>query len=291
MIDRSQLEDAIAAATGDAAVIVAMASRSGGSINDAYIMDLADGRRYFCKTHARAEQFPGMFVTEYRALELLGATATIRVPAPVVADMDFIVMEAFDEHRPAPDWQEQIGRQLAGLHQATRCDRFGLDFDNFIGTTPQPNTPLEDWVRFWRERRLEPQIELFAAGGNRGDPLIALAGKLSERLDEILADPVEPAVLLHGDLWSGNAAADEHGTPIIYDPASYYGRREAEIGMMRMFGGFDARCYAAYAEVWPLADEHERRIAVYRLYHELNHLNLFGRGYYDSCIATIRGIL
>ncbi|HJP35475.1 MAG TPA: fructosamine kinase family protein [Gammaproteobacteria bacterium] len=287
----SQLEDAIAAATGEAAVIVSTTARGGGSINEARIATLADGRRYFFKTNARADRLPGMFGAEYRALELLGAAAAIRVPVPIAASTDFIVMEAFEAHRPVPDWQEQMGRQLACLHQATRRDHFGLDFDNFIGTTPQSNAPLEDWVTFWRARRLEPQLELFAADGNQSDPLIALGGRLSEYLDEVLAEPAEPAVLLHGDLWSGNAAADERGAPIIYDPASYYGRREAEIGMMRMFGGFDDHCYAAYAEVWPLADGSEQRIAVYGLYHELNHLNLFGHGYYDRCVATMRAVL
>ncbi len=110
-------------------------------------------------------------------------------------------------------------------------------------------------------------------------------------LDVLLGEIDEAAVLLHGDLWSGNAAADEKGEPIIYDPASYYGHREAEIGMMRMFGGFGPRCEAAYDEVWPLTAGAEQRITLYRLYHELNHLNLFGSSYYQSCISTMESLL
>jgi len=265
--------------------------QSGGSINDAFIVELEGGERYFVKTHAKARRYPGMFEAEFRALEMLAGAAAIRVPVPIVAEEDFIVMEAFEPGHKSSDWQEQMGRQLATLHRATRRDGFGLDFDNYIGTTPQPNGRLDGWVAFFRERRLKWQLERFAAAGSQGDPLIVLGWELCEALDDILDGPDEPAVLLHGDLWSGNAAADERGAPIIYDPASYYGRREAEIGMMRMFGGFDSRCDAAYAEVWPLADGHERRIEVYRLYHELNHLNLFGHGYYDTCLATIRGLL
>ena len=112
-----------------------------------------------------------------------------------------------------------------------------------------------------------------------------------EKLDEILDADREPAVLLHGDLWSGNAAANENGAPVIYDPASYYGHREAEFGMMRLFGGFGPRCEAAYQEVWPFQPGHDRRIEVYRLYHQLNHLNLFGRGYYAGCLDTVRQLL
>lgn len=291
MTQLSRFESALSAATGEAARIVSSTAQSGGSINAAYLANLADGRRYFIKTHAHAERYPGMFSAEYRALQLLSLAAAIRVPEPVAVGEDFIAMEAFARGPAASDWQVQMGRQLAALHLATRRDRFGLDFDNFIGTTPQPNGALDDWVVFWRERRLIWQLERFAAAGGQGDPLVVLGWELSERLADILAEPGEPAVLLHGDLWFGNAAADERGQPVIYDPASYYGRREAELGMMRMFGGFDAHCFDAYAECWPLADGHARRIAVYRLYHELNHLNLFGRAYYDSCLATIRAVL
>jgi protein-ribulosamine 3-kinase len=97
--------------------------------------------------------------------------------------------------------------------------------------------------------------------------------------------------LLHGDLWSGNAAADHHGKPVIFDPASYYGHREAEFGMMRLFGGFGPRVEAAYQEVWPFEPGNDERIALYRLYHELNHLNLFGAAYYGQCIDTIKALL
>jgi fructosamine-3-kinase len=146
-------------------------------------------------------------------------------------------------------------------------------------------------VTFWREQRLGWQLELFARKAGAEDPLVALGDRLLAKLDELLSGVDEPAVLLHGDLWSGNAAADENGQPIIFDPASYYGRREAEIGMMRLFGGFGPRCEAAYNESWPLADGAERRIPLYRLYHELNHLNLFGRSYYPACMATMESLL
>jgi fructosamine-3-kinase len=287
----TEVETAITEATGAAAEIASSTQQFGGSICEAHIAKLVDGRSFFIKTHAQSKRFRGMFEAEYQALELLIHADAIRVPEPVAANAEFIVMEAFTAGSKAQNWQEQMGRQLALLHQTTRREQFGLDFDNFIGATPQPNAAMDTWIRFWRERRLKWQIERFAAAGNQGDPLIPLCWELSESLDEILDGPPESAVLLHGDLWSGNAAADEHGAPIIYDPASYYGHREAEFGIMQMFGGFDQTSHAAYAEVWPLADGHERRIPVYRLYHELNHLNLFGRSYYDSCVKTIRSAL
>lgn len=287
----AQIEAAISAATNTIAKIESTEPQRGGSICKACIANLVDGRRFFIKTHPHWERYPSMFMAEYQALELLSNAGAIRVPEPVAVGAEFIAMEAFNAGPKAHDWQAQIGQQLALLHQSTRQEQCGLEFDNFIGTTPQLNTPIDNWVRFWRERRLNWQLERFSSAGNQGDPLFALGWELSEALDDILKAPPEAAVLLHGDLWSGNASADERGVPIIYDPASYYGHREAEFGIMQMFGGFDRNCYTAYGEVWPLADGHERRIAVYRLYHELNHLNLFGRSYYDRCVATIRAVL
>ena len=285
---QARIEASIQAQTGKPARITQSQSAAGGCINDSRILTLQDGGQVFVKTHPQAQAYPGLFEAEYQALEQLAGAAAIRVPKPIAADQDFIVMEAFREGHKSPHWQERIGQQLAQLHQVTRTDRFGFDGDNYLGTSVQPNGWMDSWVDFWRARRLGWQLELFAQhGSDAHDPLLKLGYQLMERLDDMFALADEPAVLLHGDLWAGNASADEHGEPIIFDPASYYGHREAEIGMMRLFGGFDARCEAAYQEVWPLAEGAERRIDCYRLYHQLNHLNLFGRGYYQGCMVTL----
>ena len=291
MIDDRELAGSIAAASGFHSDIVQRTAVSGGSICASALITLADGRRYFVKTRPPAANCPGMFVAESRALERLRAAAAIRVPAPVAVSDDFLVLEPFAPRAPDASWQVRIGRELAALHAATAGQSPGFECDNYLGTTPQPNATAADWVAFWRDRRLLWQLERFAAAGNAGDPLLALGYALADRLTAIIGEPAEPCVLLHGDLWAGNAAADADGAPVIFDPASYYGRREAELGMMQLFGGFDATCFAAYDEVWPLAPDSARRIAVYRLYHELNHLNLFGRGYYAQCTATLRGLL
>lgn len=270
--------------------IVSVRPAVGGSINEACLVSLSDGRDLFIKIH-RHDRLPGMYAAEFKALELLAATHTLAVPRPLYCDEDYLIMEAFQAGQPAHDWQEQMGRGLAHLHLSTRQLRYGFDRDNFLGTTRQVNTWRDDWLVFWREQRLAYQFGLLRDRLGRGDPLLAAGERLLDRLDAILAGEEEPAVLLHGDLWSGNAAADANGKPVIFDPASYYGHREAEIGMMRLFGGFTAHCEAAYQEVWPFQPGYDRRILVYRLYHQLNHLNLFGRGYYDGCLATIRHLL
>lgn len=288
---QTDIRNAIIEATGTEVEIVSSQAVGGGSIADSQLVTMSDDRRWFVKRHPGGEQYPGLFEAEYRALQLLNEPGVIRVPRPLTVGPGFLVMEAFRRGRPAADWQEQMGRQLARLHQSTRRDGFGFDRDNYLGTTPQPNGPSSAWVDFWRERRLGWQLTLYGRQAGADDPVLVLGERLMARLDERLAGPGEPAVLLHGDLWSGNAAADETGQPIIYDPASYYGHREAEFGMMRLFGGFTAACEAAYQEVWPLAAGYGERIPVYRLYHELNHLNLFGAMYHSQCVATLRTLV
>lgn len=288
---QKRIEDAIIAATGEKAEFDRVRIAAGGCINDSRIVTLKDGREFFIKTGGGEVLYPGFFEAEFVALSLLGEPGVIRVPRPVIFEEEFIVIEAFREGRPANDWHERMGRQLAELHLATQSDRFGFERDNYLGTTRQPNDWSDDWVTFWREQRLGWQLDLFARRADAGDTLLSLGDRLLAKLDEFLGDVDECAVLLHGDLWSGNAAADEQGEPIIFDPASYFGHREAEIGMMRLFGGFGPRCEAAYQEVWPLPPGADDRITLYRLYHELNHLNLFGRSYYETCLSTMKSLL
>tara|TARA_R110002096_G_scaffold118489_3_gene256584 strand:+ start:38447 stop:39322 length:876 start_codon:yes stop_codon:yes gene_type:complete len=288
---QSRIEAAISSCTGQEAQFVDSKTVHGGCINDSQIMSLKDGRQFFIKTNPESKTRPGLFETEYDALLLLSAPGVIHVPKPIACADDFIVMETFNEGTPAADWQEQMGRSLAELHAATKTERFGFSTDNYLGLSKQINSWQDDWHSFWRDQRLGLQLKRLAMITDKHDPLLVKGEKLMSQLESLLGDIKEPAVLLHGDLWSGNAAANEQGQPVIFDPASYYGYREAEIGMMRMFGGFDARCEAAYAEVWPLEDGSEQRISLYRLYHEMNHFILFGYNYYRSCVSTIDSLI
>lgn len=290
MIAPERLAAAVAEATGVQAGVAGTRPLGGGDTCRALALELTDGRRFFVKHLEAGAARPGMFPAEHLALARMAEARAVAVPAPVAAEEDFLVLELFAQGRPAADWQEQLGRGLARLHERTRQSRFGFDQDNYCGLSPQPNGWHEDWTAFFRDRRLGPQLERFARA-NPHDPMVHQGQRLLGALETIISEPREPAALLHGDLWSGNAAATADGSPIIFDPAAYYGRREAELGMMRLFGGFGPRCEAAYAETWPLAEGSERRIAVYRLYHELNHLNLFGRAYYRRCRDTITAVL
>ena len=168
--------------------------------------------------------------------------------------------------------------------------RFGWPRDNTIGTTPQVNAWGDDWAEFFRDRRIAPQLALAARNGH-GGALQRDGERLLAAIPALLAGHAPAPSLLHGDLWSGNAACLATGEPVIFDPAVYYGDREADLAMTELFGGFGADFYAAYRDAWPLPDGYERRRTLYNLYHVLNHLNLFGGGYGAQAETMIARLL
>ncbi|MGH8458520.1 MAG: fructosamine kinase family protein, partial [Nevskiales bacterium] len=166
---------------------------------------------------------------------------------------------------------------------------YGWSQDNTLGTTRQKNTPEGDWIHFWREHRLGFQLKL----AQKKDARLTEPGeRLLQTLEVLLAGHQPPASLLHGDLWSGNAAQDSQGKPVIFDPAVYYGDREAEIAMMELFGGFGDDALAAYRAAWPLEPGYaEVRRDLYQIYHILNHFNLFGGQYADQALLRMDRLL
>jgi len=281
---------AITAATGKSFSIESRVAIGGGCINAASRV-AGNGRTYFVKTNDAAKA--GMFAAEAAGLAEIGATKTIRVPQPVChgasRDTSWLVVEfiAFGGERPGG--MRTLGRQLAALHRTTQ-DRFGWDRDNTIGTTPQTNTPSTDWVAFWREHRLGFQLGLAERNGYTG-AVQRDGARLMETLPVFFQTYTPRPALLHGDLWSGNAAFDEAGTPVVFDPAVYYGDREADVAMTELFGGFSGEFYAAYREAYPLDPGYTVRRDLYNLYHVLNHLNLFGGGYLAQAERLIARLL
>jgi fructosamine-3-kinase len=285
------VEEAIAGATGERSAIASRGGMGGGCINNAQRIRLEDGRTFFLKSNP--SPLPGMFEREAEALAALAGPGVIRVPRPVATGggdgaAPFIVMEYIEEGRPGRGFFADFGASFARLHQEAQAQRFGFDHDNYIGSTPQPNGWMDDWVAFWRERRLGFQLGLARKRGLSDSEMDRLGDTLMERLPEVIGQPDEPPCLLHGDLWSGNFLADADGRPVLIDPAAYYGRREADLAMTMVFGGFHGDFYKAYEDVWPLADGSRDRLEVYKLYHYLNHLNLFGSSYYSSCMSILR---
>lgn len=304
----------IAKRTGEPARVARQRPVGGGCIHDARIFELDDGRRFFVKSNPRP--LPGMFEREAEGLAALAAAGALRVPRVIGTgggDDDggagdggdggdgggepFLVLEAIESGARGPRFSERFGRLFAELHRADSGHRgpggepFGFDRDNYLGATPQPNGWCHDWCDFQRRHRLGHQLELARRNGRSDRELDRLGDRLLDRLDHLLAEPEEPASLLHGDLWGGNYMVDEAGEPVLVDPAVYCGRREADLAMTHLFGGFDDRFYAAYEEAWPLAPGADRRLEAYKLYHLLNHLNLFGRSYRGGCVEILRRLV
>jgi fructosamine-3-kinase len=259
---------------------------SGGDINLASELVLEDGRTLFVKTNASADR--EMFPAEARGLAWLAEAGALRIPRVVAvsgSDPAFLVLERIEAGRRRPDFDEQLGRGLAALHRFGAA-QFGLDHDNFIGRLPQSNRPLEPasgsaWAEFYRSRRIEPQLRL-ATDHGLASPRMRRDGERVLAIMEDLVGPPEPPARLHGDLWGGNLLVDERGQPCLIDPAAYAGHREVDLAMMRLFGGFGPRVFAAYDEAFPLAAGHEERVPLYQLYFLLVHVNLFGSSYVGS---------
>lgn len=258
-----------------------MARMSGGSINVAISIKTNQGN-FFAKLNDAVGN-PGLFTLEAKNLELLRNTRTLRVPQVISVfefeDTSIILMEMIELGTPHYDFWRDFGVGLARIHKHTN-ETFGLDYDNYIGSLKQINTPKSHWIDFFVECRLNPMLQLAVDSGKADKNLVKKFESLYQRLDEIF--PQEEPALLHGDLWSGNFMADMEGDPVIYDPAVYYGHREMDLAMSSLFGGFEDEFYEAYHEEFPLEKHWRQRIPICNLYPLMVHVNLFVGSYIQS---------
>ncbi len=276
---------------GETLIVDSCREVPGGCINNAVLVTASSGQSFFIKSNRDATEH--VFRAEAEGLRAIRETNTIRVPqiitfGTVETSGAFLVMEAIEPKGRANDFFETLGRQLAEMHRAGTSDRFGFDQNNWLGSSEQPNDRSSDWVEFWATSRLGFQLELADKNQLGGRELQQLGRRLIDRLDGLISSSAEPPSLIHGDLWSGNYMADERGQPVLIDPAVYYGNREAEFGMTTLFGGFPSEFYDAYAAALPLAEGWKTRVEIYRLYHLLNHLNLFGSSYLSGCLEILQ---
>ena len=254
----------------------------GGCINNGARLQTDSGKTFFLKTNRYTPA--DMFAREAEGLDALAVGDGPRVPKPYFHGTDFLLLEDLSPAPRRTDYWPEFGRRLAALHNHTQL-RYGFHHDNYIGSTPQPNTWTQDGYIFFAESRLSFQARLASQKGLLGKHEVVRVEGLCERLPELI--PAQPASLIHGDLWSGNAMTDETGCPAIIDPATHYGWAEAELAMTTLFGIFPDVFYRAYQEVRPLEPGFRERYPLYNLYHLLNHLNLFGAGYWGEVVAAL----
>jgi fructosamine-3-kinase len=265
-------------------------SVAGGSINECYLW-VCDSGSLFVKVADRTDL--SMLEAESAGLRELAAARAVRVPGVLAIGcggrVAFLALEWIESGTTDRAAEVRLGERLAAQHRVT-APEFGWQRENTIGRTPQINAWMESWPTFFRERRLRYQLELAARNGF-ARLLEAPGGRLLESVSDLLADHRPEASLLHGDLWGGNWLADSRGDPVIFDPAVYYGDREADLAMTRLFGGFGPAFYQAYEATTPLAPGSGTRLELYNLYHVLNHANLFGGGYAQQARVIIDRLL
>lgn len=261
----------------------------GGDISQAWRVE-SDAGSLFLKT-GPATSFD-MFLAESEGLAEIRSTQAVRVPGVIACLTDdglaCLALEWLNFDKDDGRASRLLGCQLAEMHKHT-SNRFGWYRDNTIGLTPQHNDRCNGWVDFFRDRRLGFQLELAGRNGY-GTRLASPGTELLHRMGSLFENYEPVPSLLHGDLWGGNWASCS-GRPAIFDPAVYYGDRETDLAMTRLFGGFGSGFYEAYEDTWPLADGHQKRCTLYQLYHVLNHLNLFGGAYLAQAEAMMRELL
>ena len=282
------VEKAISDYTGNHYKISSQQEINGGCINSAY--RISDGATdWFVKTNKSS--LVDMFASEADSLNEMAESNTIKVPRALCYDRverhSYLVMEYLPLNGSAD--MEKFAHQLADMHRIT-SPTFGWHRDNVIGATTQINNKKNDWIDFWREQRLGFQLELAQKNGC-GRELVKQGERLIDCLEEFFGDYQPQASMLHGDLWSGNYAALQNTTPVIFDPAFYYGDRETDIAMTTLFGGFSQQFYQAYNDAWPLDSGYQQRKELYNVYHIINHFNLFGGGYEMQAVSMLHRLL
>ena len=230
-----------------------------------------------------------MFKSEAQGLILLRGSNALVVPevihAGTAGSHQFLLLEYLEGGRRQTNFWVDFGSGLAKLHRMS-ADAFGLDHDNYIGSLPQSNSPSLSWVEFFIGQRLRIQLQIAVEHNRIGEEFVKKFDTLFDKLPSIL--PEEPPSLLHGDLWGGNLMISKAGRPGIIDPAVYYGHREVDLAMTKLFGGFDASYIDSYDEAYPLMPGYQERMTIYNLYPLLVHLNLFGGAYKAQVVEVVR---
>ena len=258
----------------------------GGDINRSFKIKTSEGP-YFIKLNDSL-LYPGMLETEAKGLHLLEKAGAFTLPNVIAAasfeNYQYLLLEWIEPGKPQTGFWENFGESLASLHSQTRKS-FGLEFDNYIGSLPQQNHDAKSFATFYTGHRVMPLVQVLMERGDYNHRQFELFQNFCKRLQDLVPD--EPPALLHGDLWAGNYLVHQNGHPVLIDPATYFGHREMDIAMTRLFGGFDKSMYEVYNHWYPLQKDWEQRISIMQLYPLLVHAVLFGGGYVHRCVEIV----
>lgn len=262
--------------------VITLQPIGGGCIGQSFKVMTNAKNCYFVKNY----QKPRIAEAEAVGLNEIDSSG-VKAPKVISFSENQLILEFINSGKQVANFHELLGEMLAKLHKKSSSS-FGFDSDNFIGATPQKNQPRsENWCEFYWNNRVIEQLYLAEQNGYADKNLRLKISKLEDKIETILSGSDEQSTLVHGDFWNGNYMVDEKGEPVFIDPAVYYGHRETDIAMTILFGGFSEQFYDIYNSTLPLKDGWKSRIEFYKLYHLLNHLNLFGMSYYQQSIDAI----
>ena len=284
------IDEEVSRALGETFTTLHRSAMGGGCINEAFHLE-GRSRSLFVKLNSANRL--AMFTAEAAGLEAIRASKSLRAPRPIAwgtaGQCSWLALEFIPFTASAHRGGALLGEQLAAMHRNS-AQAFGWERDNTIGANPQPNPWTADWTDFFRDQRLGYQLRLARENGLPEGSLERLQ-RLLEAVPVLLEGHRPIPSLLHGDLWGGNWGVAGDGSPVIFDPAVYYGDREADLAMTELFGGFDNGFYRAYRHAWPPEPGYQTRKGLYNLYHILNHFNLFGAGYANQAAALAEQLL
>jgi fructosamine-3-kinase len=261
----------------------------GGSVNTSFRVNFGNGFTHMIKLHA-AHDNKDFLEKEVRGLKLLKDTGVVNIPEifqnGTYGDYQYLILEYVQPGEVTPSFWENLGRSVGRLHRIKKFV-FGLDHDNYMGALSQSNAQGPDWIEFWRDKRLLPQIQIAKTKNTIPPQDLPKWNKLIENIAKFI-EPHTP-VLLHGDLWKGNFLVGSANKAYLIDPATYYGHPEVDLAMTKLFGGFDDRFYSAYMDENKIDPTWTERIDIYNLYPILIHHNIMKTGnYYKTAIDIVK---
>lgn len=263
---------------------------TGGDINSVYRLNTSNGE--FCIKVNLAKKFPAMFEKEALGLDLLRDNCDFTIPEVYafneVDTQSYLLLEYIESSNKSVKFWNDFGKSLANLHRSTH-EFFGLDHENYIGSLDQDNSRKSNWTKFYAENRILSQTKLAFNSNLVHSDFVKDIEKLCTKLEDLI--PKEAPSLLHGDLWSGNYLIDKSGNPALIDPAVYYGHREVDLAMTKLFGGFNDEMYDSYNEAFPLETHWKERIQLHQLYPILVHVNLFSGSYVNQASSVVKQYL
>jgi protein-ribulosamine 3-kinase len=272
---------------GKTVVVKGFSFSGGGCINHGGRLETNEGA-FFLKWND-ANRFPGMFEAEAKGLELLQKPGALFIPNVIGVserqNYQFLLLDFVDQKQRSGNYWNNLGEQLATLHGIS-SKTYGLDHNNYIGSLHQYNDQKSSWTDFFIHQRLEVQLKLAESSGSADTRLRKRFDELYKKLPSLLPD--ENPALVHGDLWSGNLMVNNKGEPCLIDPAVYFGHREVDLAMSKLFGGFAQEFYEKYNDVFPLSPGYQKRFDLYNLYPLLVHVNLFGGAYINQVNSILQ---